>query len=239
MTHRGGSQAVSLSGACHLCAQIAGDAADDLLHGHLHRDGYQRTLCRETAEFAVIPSIGPLVTGHVLVIPRRHMRSFVRLSVREREAGEDLAAGMARALASTLARRVHRFEHGSSRYGGVIACSVEHAHLHLVPSDVDVWPLIENAGTWIELGSRSLASVAGDFEYLMYEHPDGTRLVWITDDVPIPSQFMRRAFAAALGAPDRWDWRRDPRPDVIQATLACLSDIDPRGAQVVSHMVSA
>jgi hypothetical protein len=151
------------------------------------------------------------------------VRSFVALSVSERNSGDDLAARMTSELTGAFRQRVHRFEHGSSQCGSTIACSVEHAHLHLLPTNVEVWPLIEHAGTWIELGSKSLAAIAGDCEYLLYEHPDGTRLIWITEQAPIPSQFMRRAFATALGSPKLWDWRRDPRPEEIRTTLARLS----------------
>jgi len=226
VTQRSADPATRSQGTCHLCAQIAGDPAGDLLRRHLGFDDYRRALCGETAEFAVIPSIGPLVPGHVLLTPKRHVRSFVGLSAQERKSGDDVARRMAGDLVTIFGQPVHGFEHGSSRCGSTIACSVEHAHLHLVPADVEVWPLIENAGSWTELGSTSLAAVAGDREYLLYEHPDGTRLIWITNEAPIPSQFMRRAFATALGTPHLWDWRRDPRPEEIRTTLSCLSDVE-------------
>ncbi len=215
---------------CHLCAQIAGDPEGDLLHKYLGADVYQRTVCGETADFVVIPSIGALVPGHVLVTPKRHVRSFATLPARERDRGDGVTAWMAAELASVYGQPVHRFEHGSAQCGTTIACSVEHAHLHLVPTDVEVWPLIENAGTWIELGAQSLAAIVGGREYLLYERPEGQRLVWITDETPITSQFMRQAFAAALGSVQEWDWRSHPRPEEIRATLARLSSVELHAA---------
>jgi diadenosine tetraphosphate (Ap4A) HIT family hydrolase len=217
---------------CHLCAQIAGKPEGDLLHKVLAPAGYRRIVCVETPDFVVITSIGPLVRGHVLLVPKRHVRSFASLSARDLNAGDELAGELAAALADVYDQPVHRFEHGSARCGSTVACSVEHAHLHLVPTAADPWPLIRNAGPWVALRNGGLADSVGDREYLLYEQPDGHRRVWITGEAPIASQLMRQAFATAIGIPELWDWRVHPRTGDIRSTFSRVSGIElekPRG----------
>jgi ATP adenylyltransferase len=223
-------------GICHLCAQIAGDSAADLVHSVLAPAIYRRAVCGETTEFAVIPSIGPLVAGHVLVTPKRHVRSFASLPGWQRDSGDELAARLAADLARVYDQPVHKFEHGSARCGSTIACSVEHAHLHLLPTEAEVWPLIQDAGPWRDLGTQSLATIVAGREYLLYEQPNGERRVWITDETPIASQFMRQAFAAALRIPQYWDWRTHPRREEIRATLARVSQIELGAAPPTSRI---
>jgi len=211
---------------CHLCAQIAGEPAADLIHRLLCPAVYKRAVCLETADFAIIPSIGPLVPGHVLVTPKRHVRSFASLPVWHAGAGEALAAGLAKELGAMYDQPVHMFEHGSARSGNAIACSVEHAHLHVVPTAAQVWPLIQSAGAWRELRADPLSTIVADQEYLLYEHPNGKRFVLLTNENPIASQFMRQAFAWALGTPQLWDWRLYPRSEEILSTLLLVSEID-------------
>lgn len=234
MTDQHADYIAPLPEICHLCAQIAGDPAGDLIHQYIGAGPYRRAICAENDDFAVIPSIGPLAPGHVLVTPKRHVRSFASLSPSECDGGAEIAAMVATALARTYGRAVHRFEHGSAICGNSIACSVEHAHLHLVPADVEVWPMIEAAGPWIELDRASLRTVVAGREYLMYEGPDQRRMAWITGDTPIASQFMRRALASALGEGSRWDWRHHPRREVIRATLSDLSSLSLGDATTVS-----
>src|SRR5207248_199571 len=96
--------------------------------------------------------------------------------------------------------------------GGRIACSVEHGHLHLVPSKVDIWPALEDRLVWHALDDGSLTETVDGREYLRYRTPAGSWHIAITDGDPIPSQLMRQVFASALGEPSVWNWRDFPQP---------------------------
>ncbi len=61
---------------CCLCSQIAGNPKNDLIGRLLPQLRYERRVAMETQSFAVIPSLGPIVSGHVLVCPKSHAKSL-------------------------------------------------------------------------------------------------------------------------------------------------------------------
>jgi hypothetical protein len=61
---------------CCLCSQIAGEEFNDLIARMLNGEPYVRRVMLESRSFAAIPSLGPLVSGHPLLCPRMHVRSF-------------------------------------------------------------------------------------------------------------------------------------------------------------------
>jgi diadenosine tetraphosphate (Ap4A) HIT family hydrolase len=61
--------------ACAFCAQIAGRREHNALASLLGSGWSQRPLLVETEMSVAMPSIGALAPGHVLVSPKRHVRS--------------------------------------------------------------------------------------------------------------------------------------------------------------------
>jgi diadenosine tetraphosphate (Ap4A) HIT family hydrolase len=210
---------------CCLCAQLAGDQAHDLIHRSLGQTEYQRRVIYETSTTALIPSLGPLAPGHSLLCPQEHVRSIACAPGIAQDAMRSAVGLCTRVLESVYDSPVHRFEHGNSRYGDGIACSVEHAHLHLVPFRGDVWSLVRGLGEWQVLagGVAALPTATNGLEYLYYESPAGEAYLWLTDGRPIPSQLLRRVFAEASGQSSRWNWRTDPAPQVADATYRAVS----------------
>jgi len=69
------------------------------------------------------------------------------------------------------------FEHGCDSLGLRVPCTVDHAHLHLVPTAADIVVDLPADRHWIcaEGGIGAIAPIAGDGEYLYYEAPDVPR----------------------------------------------------------------
>lgn len=94
---------------CAFCAIVAGDAS--------------ATVVREwDAALAIVP-LGPVVAGHLLVIPKRHVADF----------GEDptVSAAIA-ACAAELVAELPAMNAITSK-GRAATQSVGHLHLHIVP----------------------------------------------------------------------------------------------------------
>jgi ATP adenylyltransferase len=201
---------------CCLCSQVAGDPGGDLLHAILGAgSSYERRVVDVAPSFVAMPSVGALVPGHILLCPRAHARSFAAIP------DPDSAAAAAHAaldrLASSTNAPVQAFEHGNARYGTSVACTVEHAHLHLLPGLPDLWPELERSANWhtVSPGLSRLRDVVGDGEYVLYIRADGDMHVTLGQgNRAIPSQWLRRIAAAAIDAPDRWNWREHPNPDL-------------------------
>src|SRR5450759_643597 len=83
-----------------------------------------------TRSFAVVPSLGALVAGWTLVVPRRSMLNFTELTSQERSELDVLLMTLHGRL-SKPDHQVFEFEHGSILAGSVMGCGVDQAHLHV------------------------------------------------------------------------------------------------------------
>jgi diadenosine tetraphosphate (Ap4A) HIT family hydrolase len=201
---------------CCLCAQIAGESSADLLHQLLDdADTYECRAREITMGFVAVPSVGALTACHVLLCPRNHVRSFAALPPDQRAEARVAAPRLERLLRKTWDLPLHLFEHGNARKGSSVACSVEHAHLHFVGSPYEISTELHRELEWVEIDDACLESAVNDQEYLRYRAPDGSWMLAMTRDVPIPSQLMRRIFARVHGTPDTWDWRTNPASSTV------------------------
>jgi hypothetical protein len=141
--------------------------------------------------------------------------------------GEATEMALAEAsLQGILAKRfggpIQLFEHGDSASGSHVGCSVEHAHLHFVPSAPDLWPSIASDLPWTRLRGPLPDYVRGR-EYIRYRRGDGVWFVYAAErEAELPSQLLRRRFAEALGIADEWNWRESTRLDVTARTMERL-----------------
>jgi diadenosine tetraphosphate (Ap4A) HIT family hydrolase len=208
--------------ACCICSQIRGDAANDLLAQLIGSRDYVRRVLLESEGFAVFPSVGPLTSGHILLCPKRHFRSFAQIPAALEGEFAVMKKRLSSLLAQTYGQRVHCFEHGSARKAQEPVCTVEHAHLHFVPTDTEIWPDIQHQFEWqpVESGIKNLAALVGDREYIWYESPEGIGAVTTALEGTFESQYLRKIFARVLGIGDMWNWREFPRAEVIADTYA-------------------
>jgi len=211
-----------MSRDCKFCGQIAGDPRRNELATIVDALWTSRPVLAETAAAVVMPSIGALVTGHALVCPARHYRSLVAAPPDVARDVEGLLAATRERVETLTNSPTHVFEHGSSLHGSRIACSVEHAHTHVVPSSVDIRDRITGVAEWRAVGIdlEDLRSAVGGQEYLYYAAPTGECLV-ATSAQGFPSQLLRRVLADAMGLPD-WNWRTEPAVDRVQTTAELL-----------------
>jgi len=103
---------------------------------HTPADDWDKPLL-ESENFAALPSLGALVEGWLLLVPRRHFISVGALPqplLREMEE-------MKRLLCSAVEENYGQaciFEHGPSKANCAVGCGVDHAHLHVVPVPFDL-----------------------------------------------------------------------------------------------------
>lgn len=204
---------------CAFCAQILGLHEHNELSPLLEGQWGWRPVLLETAEAVVMPSIGALATGHVLVSPKHHRRSTAVCTPAEAASLNTLVDTTADHLRAEVGP-VHLFEHGSSAAcEDRVACSVEHAHVHLVPSQIDVVDTLASVADWRPYaGARDeLLAATGGAEYLIYESPAGERLL-ATTRTGFASQLLRRVLAESMGNGHHWNWREEPAVQRIRAT---------------------
>ncbi len=180
----------------------------------------------ECATHVAIPSLGSLVPGWTLLVPRTHV-----LNSSNHYGNQELSvwrAGVAQLLGKTFDRRVRMFEHGAVNSRSPTGCGVDHAHLHLVPLDVDIRETFKELGptlNWETVESKFVASYTNRREYLLY-CDDATALnpVCCVAILRRPtSQFFRRAVASAIGKPSAYDYRHHPELHNVLETQKAMT----------------
>jgi ATP adenylyltransferase len=175
----------------------------------------------ESANFRVLPSLGALVEGWLLLLPKQHVVSMGALDdelVAEMQHVKNLLVSpMERAYSSVCA-----FEHGPSKANSLLGCGVDHAHLHIVALKFDllsaVQPFLPKDVSWSPASFAECKTLhrKGD-DYLYLEQPIG--LGRIASHREFGSQLFRRAIAAQIGVPDQFSWREHPQFSNISATI--------------------
>src|SRR4051812_5373863 len=90
---------------------------------------YYSTALFESASFVAVPSIGSIVPGWMLIVPRAHVLRASDLSVASRDELADFVAHVRRNLTERFGP-TSIFEHGPARPGCTSGCTVDHAHVH-------------------------------------------------------------------------------------------------------------
>jgi len=177
-------------------------------------------IVHESPNFVVQMGLGPLVEGYVLILTRAHFSCFAALDT-------DLLTEFLHLL--DLVQRAQRkayqcslfFEHGRSG-----ACLPEgqgedlcyHAHLHLIPSEVQLAQLV-SADFKLEL-FRSWREVISSYQrdqlpYILTQDGADIRVARTPDR--IPKRYLRTKLATALGEPALADWVAFPSYTIVRS----------------------
>jgi ATP adenylyltransferase len=180
-----------------------------------------RMLFRSSSYF-VVPSVGALVRGHVLLVPKSHYYSVGEIPEPELREFEFLVSRVRTIILNTFGS-CSAFEHGCVQGSGKGGACIDHAHLHLLPFPTDLGSQISrNFGPGVDIQSYSdlRQFVNKRVSYLYYEAPDGAARAFVAPLVP--SQYFRQLIFATDRRIDNWDWRRDPRLSVVMGTYTSL-----------------
>jgi diadenosine tetraphosphate (Ap4A) HIT family hydrolase len=205
----------ALSDNCAFCPQLSSRPS---------RGRPEDTILASTGSFVVWPSVGSLVEGWLIVVPKKHCLALASLGDADHGELTKLVSTLDSTLSAAYGLPVHTFEHGPAVPGTSIGCSVDHAHLHVVPLGFDLATAaraFDPHRTWFEAGDLSTLRgrhLAGT-PYLWVRSPTGG--TWTTFGGGIPSQFFRRLIARELdlGEPE---WRREPRREIAARTVRTL-----------------
>jgi ATP adenylyltransferase len=189
---------------------------------------YNRILF-ESENFIVIPSLGSLLPGWLLIIPKEFSLNLSQLKRSELEELEKLAFTCERKLNEIYRCEVVRFEHGPVLTQSKVGCGVDYAHLHLVPVKFDLIDglkeLLNVNYDWTEIESFiELSNIPDNTDYLYYRNRSNQH--FITCQTDIPSQLFRKVIASYLNTPESFDWKLFPQAETIEDTIKNLSQVE-------------
>ena len=182
----------------------------------------------ESETFVAIPTVGALVAGWLLVVPRTPALSFASLPEASFPELNRFLVDIVSILQPNYGP-VALFEHGPSVVGDRIGCGVDYAHLHLVPTNCD---LERGARTlapniqWSQIESlvdiRKCEVAPHGYWYLQQRFGDSCPLIGRAVDGNGPSQLFRKIIATHLGALAAYDWKECLGEEEIAATVGRL-----------------
>ncbi len=200
---------MDLSPGCALCKAIA-DANSDPEPTRL-----ENTPLARSKHFVVLPSLGPLVLGHVLVVSRSHHPNLLSMGTNGLTAYEDFKRETSTRL-SYYQDGLLEAEHGSLENKPAGACVV-HTHIHWLPGQAHLASSIIG-----QLVSASPKSNAGNLPYFLLRAGNNWEQYQAQN---LPAQYLRRRFCELKGRDD-WDWAVVPRFDLIKSTIKLWHDHD-------------
>jgi diadenosine tetraphosphate (Ap4A) HIT family hydrolase len=205
---------------CEFCDEFSGGVRNGFRMRYGGSIGDRSILA--TQHLRVFPSLGQLVEGYLLIAPTKHFAAV-----------GDLPSGALNDLADTVSRVKAAlsknygpcvlFEHGV-RATGSGGCGIYHAHVHAFPLTGASDPVDSLKSAFPYQRLQHMCEIAKESAqlpcYLLFQDADGA--LYLFDTGPLPSQYMRRLLAQALGSPD-WDWRSTGMEARLQTTLERLS----------------
>lgn len=187
----------------------------------------------ESPNFVALPSLGALVEGWLLLVPKNHFICMGALPDSVAAEMQEMKHILCSAL-QQIYRQVCVFEHGPSKPNCSVGCGVDHAHLHVLPVTFDlasaVAPFLPENVHWSEAGMEECrAAFRRGEDYLYFEQPIGEGR--IATHKGFESQLFRRAIATHIGAPNQFNWREFPQFPNVSATI---DKVRVRGGNVFS-----
>ncbi|TKK81222.1 hypothetical protein FDA94_33690 [Herbidospora galbida] len=181
---------------CFLCRSAAG--ADDI-------PWTDRPLWLDPRCGVVLPGMGGLSPGYLLLAPIRHVHSL-RTAVASDRSERDFREFVAEVLDFLVRRHgdLTYWEHGGASTENLLprsAC-IDHAHLHIVPGFHDL-PRPPACQSFPDLASALSDNPEDGAPYLLLGHHKGP--CHVGADIG-RSQYYRREWAKILGKPDHWDY---------------------------------
>jgi len=176
-------------------------------------------LIAENSDWYVVATLGQIIGGYTLVIPKAHISCLGALIPgNQTEAMLKITKETCRALSleyrhdnSATPYPVTLFEHG------IVGQTIKHAHLHLLPTVIDLSLKIRADFPKAEFAELQCAAQLQELyvkrpePYLFWTIPSGKSMVcW---NPPAPLQYLRHIVAELLGHPERENWR-DMDPDL-------------------------
>lgn len=196
-------------------------------HNFFTKNSYNKILF-ETKHFIILPSLGALVNGWLLIVPKQF---HLNLSYLNKEKLDELNL-----LISKIGKKFKRefgnyilFEHGPKEPCSIAGCGVDYAHMHIVPTNFD---LLKGVSTyqslffdWKYLKSFSdIPQIRLDsLDYLYFRDQKGLNYFVQSDN--IPSQLFRKVIAHYMGCPEKYDWKKYPHYLNIEATIDILKNV--------------
>lgn len=198
---------------CYFCREIE-DPNENLLK--------RNRIVLDTKNFVVLPTVGCFQIGYLLVLPKQHYLCFGELEPEMIQELNDIVNKLSDFIRKKFNQGCIIFEHGTKDLSKLTATSIMHAHIHVIPFNVDILSALPD---YCELkkikGFQDLKDESDNYLYLC----DTNLNQYIVKNDGYPSQFFRQIACKAMGIPKYWDWRTYQFRENMEITLDFYADL--------------
>lgn len=185
----------------------------------------ENTIIYENSNFYILPTVGSLVDGYLLIVSKRHINSMSELNDNEKKDYIDLINKYKEIFYSIYGINPIIFEHGTPNpHNKMRANSVFHAHTHIVN-----YNFLDNESIIKSLNFESVkdaCDIANNKNYIFYM--DNSGKCYVSYNFPSESQLMRKLMAKELGIDDKFDWRNNKFMNNITSTIKKMNINDKK-----------
>ena len=182
----------------------------------LDKSKRENTILEETTYFYVIPAVGSLVVGYVLILCKRHIYSMAELNNKEQKEYENLIEKYRNIFKSIYKKYPIVFEHGSPNIENKTkANSIDHAHTHIVNYQYKNEEKIIKNLNFNPIGE--LTQLTKKQNYILYINPN--KVIYMTTNFPSISQLMRLVMAKELKIESKYKWEKETFKENIEQTI--------------------
>lgn len=182
----------------------------------LDKSKRENTILEETTYFYVIPAVGSLVVGYVLILCKRHIYSMAELNNKEQKEYENLIEKYRNIFKNIYKKYPIVFEHGSPNIENKTkANSIDHAHTHIVNYQYKNEEKIIKSLNFNPIGE--LTQLTKKQNYILYINPN--KVIYMTTNFPSISQLMRLVMAKELKIESKYKWEKETFKENIEQTI--------------------
>ena len=186
----------------------------------------KKNVLYESDNFFVVPTIGQMgIEGYVMLCSKEHYIGIGNLPKEYLSELESVLANIKKVISETYDSEVVVFEHGPRLICHKGGSCLDHGHLHIVPTSVDIMEFLQKKFKPEEIQDfNRLREIYYEQKssYMFVESQDNKRYV-IEVEFPIPSQYLRQVIASKKGNKD-WDWRINPDYETFNRTVSRLKN---------------
>jgi diadenosine tetraphosphate (Ap4A) HIT family hydrolase len=206
---------------CSYCAEFAGDIDNSYyLKNVMPIIGLNRVRL-ESLYFYIFPSVGSLIPGHLLIVPKRHYTALSMATKDEIVELEGVISELQSIYKSVLrSSSIFYFEHGILDVDKSLINCVDHAHLHILPAAIDTSDLSFRDTKILNI-SEVLNIETTTPDYIFFG--DGGRS-YISFDQDKHAQYLRKIVHEQLKLQNHWNWRSDAQVANIKSWIDCLNN---------------
>lgn len=172
---------------------------------NLEKNKIENTILDEKNHFYILPTVGSLVDGYILVVSKRHINSMSELTKNEMDEYNFIIEKYRNIFRDIYGKYPIVFEHGSPVSDNSIrANSVIHAHSHIVNHAYLDEPKIIKRLNFKPI--QRIEDIKSNENYIMYINNNNFK--YVTYNFEPISQLMRKLIAKDLKYEDKFDWKK-------------------------------